>query len=194
MFKTQVELTSGLTAKFWTFCGLISMVYKSVDRGKLWSICFLQQHLLVVSCEVSRKITRDMLRHFHGLYSQRPYFLTNQRARIPSVIVKFESDEGLFWKSTFQGVILSRVTLTYVPCNRTSNHFGGTLMLSSTEGHFPELVEFLTVLLGYWNLRVPCVVRQQQSTKLSSRCSKMTPSIIMPWRLTKIICRQKILL
>ena len=31
---------SGFTAKFWTFYGVISMVYKSVHRGKLWSICF----------------------------------------------------------------------------------------------------------------------------------------------------------
>ena len=33
---------SGFTAKFWTFYGVISMVYKSVHHGKLWSICFLQ--------------------------------------------------------------------------------------------------------------------------------------------------------
>ena len=33
---------SGFTAKFWTFYGVISMVYKSLDHGKLWSICFLQ--------------------------------------------------------------------------------------------------------------------------------------------------------
>ena len=33
------------TVKFWTFCGIISMVYKSVDHGKVWSICFLQEHL-----------------------------------------------------------------------------------------------------------------------------------------------------
>ena len=37
------------TAKFWTFYGVISMVYKSVDHRKLWSICFLQQHLFLVS-------------------------------------------------------------------------------------------------------------------------------------------------
>ena len=36
---------SGFTAKFWTFFGVISMVYKSVDQRKLWSICFLQQHI-----------------------------------------------------------------------------------------------------------------------------------------------------
>ena len=28
---------SGFTAKFWTFYGVISMVYKSVDHRKLWS-------------------------------------------------------------------------------------------------------------------------------------------------------------
>ena len=31
---------------------------------------------------------RDMLRHFHGLYSHRPQLSTNQRARMHSVIVK----------------------------------------------------------------------------------------------------------
>ena len=30
----------GFTAKSWTFYGVISMVYTSVDHGKLWSICF----------------------------------------------------------------------------------------------------------------------------------------------------------
>ena len=59
---------SGFTAKLWTFYGVISMVYESVDHGKLWSICFLQYYLFLVSCEVSRK----MLRHFHGPYSHRP--------------------------------------------------------------------------------------------------------------------------
>ena len=49
----------GFTAKFWTFYGVISMVYKSVEHGKLWSICFLQWHLFLVSCEVSREIKRQ---------------------------------------------------------------------------------------------------------------------------------------
>ena len=31
---------SGFTAKFWTFYGVISLVYKSVECGKLWSIFF----------------------------------------------------------------------------------------------------------------------------------------------------------
>ena len=31
---------------------------------------------------------RDMLRHFHGLYSHRPLLSTSQRAGIRSVIVK----------------------------------------------------------------------------------------------------------
>ena len=34
-------LASGLNAKFWTFYGVISIVYKSVDHGKLWSIFYL---------------------------------------------------------------------------------------------------------------------------------------------------------
>ena len=42
MFKTQVEPLAWLPAKFWMFYGIISMVYKSVDHGKLWSICYLQ--------------------------------------------------------------------------------------------------------------------------------------------------------
>ena len=33
---------SSFIAKFWIFDSTISMVYKSVDHGKLWSICFLQ--------------------------------------------------------------------------------------------------------------------------------------------------------
>ena len=35
----------------------------------------------------------DMLRHIHGLYSQRPYFLTNQRGRIRLVIVKIKIEK-----------------------------------------------------------------------------------------------------
>ena len=31
---------SGFTAKLWTFYGVISLVYKSVECGKLWSIFF----------------------------------------------------------------------------------------------------------------------------------------------------------
>ena len=42
MFKTQVEpRAAGFNAKFWTFYGVISIVYKSVDHGKLWSIFYL---------------------------------------------------------------------------------------------------------------------------------------------------------
>ena len=37
MFKTQVEPRAAL--EFWTFYDVISMIYKSVDYGKLWSIC-----------------------------------------------------------------------------------------------------------------------------------------------------------
>ena len=43
------------------------MVYKSVDHGKLWSICFLQEHLFLVTCEVKQPTLLNMLRHFRGL-------------------------------------------------------------------------------------------------------------------------------
>ena len=39
--------------------------------------------------KIKQLALRDMLRHFHGLYSRRPKLSTNQRARIRSVIVKF---------------------------------------------------------------------------------------------------------
>ena len=39
--------------------------------------------------KIKQPALRDMLRHFHGLYSHRPKLSTNQRARIRSVIVKF---------------------------------------------------------------------------------------------------------
>ena len=70
MFKTQVEprATGRRVVSLQSFERLISMVYKSVDHGKLWSICFLQLHVFSVSCEVSRK----MLHHFHGLWSHGP--------------------------------------------------------------------------------------------------------------------------
>ena len=43
MFKTQVEpQVSGFTAKFWTFYGVISMVYHRADHDKIWSIDFSQ--------------------------------------------------------------------------------------------------------------------------------------------------------
>ena len=53
---------SGFTAKFWTFYGVISMVYKSVDHGKLWSICFLQQHIFFYEKPKTKQpALRDML-------------------------------------------------------------------------------------------------------------------------------------
>ena len=36
---------SGFIAKFWTFYAVISMVYKSVDHWKLWSICFFYNNI-----------------------------------------------------------------------------------------------------------------------------------------------------
>ena len=65
------------------------MVYKSVDHGKLWSICFLQYHLFFYEKPKTKQpALRDMLPDFYGLYSHRPQLSTNQRARIGSVIVK----------------------------------------------------------------------------------------------------------
>ena len=36
------QQASCFTEKFQKFYGVISVVYESVDHGKLWSICFLQ--------------------------------------------------------------------------------------------------------------------------------------------------------
>ena len=49
------------------------MVYKSVDHGKLWSICLLQYHLFFYEKPKTKQpALRDMLRDFYGLYSHRP--------------------------------------------------------------------------------------------------------------------------
>ena len=49
------------------------MVYKSVDHGKLWSICLLQYHLVFYEKPKTKQpALRDMLRDFYGLYSHRP--------------------------------------------------------------------------------------------------------------------------
>ena len=49
------------------------MVYKSVDRGKLWPICFLQERLFFYEKPKTKQPALcDMLRHFFGLYSHRP--------------------------------------------------------------------------------------------------------------------------
>ena len=50
MFKTQVEPRAAgelFHCKVLNIYGVISMVYKSVDHGKLWSICFLQVKSMV---------------------------------------------------------------------------------------------------------------------------------------------------
>ena len=62
----------GYTAKFWTFYGVISMVYKSVDHRKLWSICFYINIFFYEKPKTKRQALRDMLHHSHGLYSHRP--------------------------------------------------------------------------------------------------------------------------
>ena len=67
--------------------------------GPVWILDEWKASLVLVSCEVSRKITRDMLRHFHGLYSHWPWLSTNQRARIRSVVVQKSIDTSL-WRHT----------------------------------------------------------------------------------------------
>ena len=75
----------GFTGKSWTFYGVISMVYTSVDHGKLWSICFFTITFSFFSRknkpyplpppqnkEKKKMALRDMLRHFHGPHSHRP--------------------------------------------------------------------------------------------------------------------------
>ena len=59
---------SGFTAKFWTFYGVISMVYKSVDYGKFVVDLFFTITFIFVSREVSRKITRALLFFIFLLY------------------------------------------------------------------------------------------------------------------------------
>ena len=77
------------------------MVYKSVDQGKLWSICFLPYIFFFYEKPKTKQLAlRDMLRHFHGLYSHRPSLSNYQRARIRSVIVKILPDKSL----SFAGV------------------------------------------------------------------------------------------
>ena len=79
-YETQA---SGFTAKFWTFYGFISMVYKSADHGNVWSIRFFTITRTIFSgisfilrCEIvktkSARALRCESRHFHGLYSHRP--------------------------------------------------------------------------------------------------------------------------
>ena len=76
MFKTQVEPRAAgerFHCKVLNVHGVISMVYKTVDNGKLWSNCFLQYHLFFYEKPKTKQpALRDMLRDFHGLYSHRP--------------------------------------------------------------------------------------------------------------------------
>ena len=47
------------------------MVYKSVDNGKLWSICFYNNiYFFTKKTKTKQPALRDMLRHFHGLFEQ----------------------------------------------------------------------------------------------------------------------------
>ena len=64
------------------------MVYKSVDHQKLWSIFFYNNIYFYEKPKTKQPAVRDMLRHFHGLFSHRPQLSPNQRARIRSIIIK----------------------------------------------------------------------------------------------------------
>ena len=49
------------------------MVYKSVDHGKLWSICFYNNiYFFYEKPKTKQPALRDMLRCFYNLYSHRP--------------------------------------------------------------------------------------------------------------------------
>ena len=54
---------SGFTAKFWTFYDVISMVYKSVDHGKLWSICFFYLFFLPKTKQPALGVTSHVTCH-----------------------------------------------------------------------------------------------------------------------------------
>ena len=48
------------------------MVYKSVDHGKLWSICFLQQHLIFLRKTKNQHsifLVKQLLRVYYYYYS-----------------------------------------------------------------------------------------------------------------------------
>ena len=74
MFKTQVEPQA---AGEWFHCKVLNIlwghcravVHESVDHGKLWSICFFTKTFIFLRKQLA---LRDMLRHFHGLFSHRP--------------------------------------------------------------------------------------------------------------------------
>ena len=49
------------------------MVYKTVDHGKLWSICFFKITFIFYEKQKNKQpALRDKLRHFHGVYSYKP--------------------------------------------------------------------------------------------------------------------------
>ena len=61
----ELPQASVFTAKFETFFGVISMVYKSVDHGKLCPIYFFDE-----KPKTKQPALCDMLRHVHGLFKQ----------------------------------------------------------------------------------------------------------------------------
>ena len=64
------QQASGFTAKFWTFYDVISMVYKSVHHGKLWSNFFFT--ITFIFRKLKTTGTAWHVTSFHGLKSHRP--------------------------------------------------------------------------------------------------------------------------
>ena len=80
---------------------MIILLFQECRSWKIVVELFFYNNFISTSARFLRKplreatffLLRDMLRHFHGLYSHRPLLSTNQRSRICSVIVKNVFDE-----------------------------------------------------------------------------------------------------
>ena len=93
MFKIQVEPRA---AGEWCHCKVLNILWHhfyGLEECRPWKIvvdfAFYNNFFFTKNHTTKQPALRDMLRHFHGLYSHRPKLSTNQRARIRSVIVKF---------------------------------------------------------------------------------------------------------
>ena len=84
-----------------------------------------------------------MLRHFHGLYSHRPYLSTNQRSRIRSVIVKYKV--LLFINTTCQSVAIVAVTI----CMMSSVSLRGRPMQKNIHLHLSQRHEKVLSLVNF---------------------------------------------
>ena len=77
------------------FCSTFSFKHRLTVRNsslyvKIWFffVHVEEKNYFYEKPKTKQPALRDMLRHFHGLYSHRPQLSTNQRARIRSVILK----------------------------------------------------------------------------------------------------------